>query len=276
MYPPTHLQRRGRQPIDQGPLRTTAHLHTLPAMKTSASLVLLPGLMCDRAVWAPVMQHLGEAGQKASVAEYACCDSLTEMARTVLQRHPGALDVAGHSMGGRVALEMMRLAPERLGRVALLATGFAPLAGAAAGQAERQRRQALVDLMQQQGVEAMAREWVKGMVPGSRQDDRELVEAIVEMFKRRSAAEFQAQVRALLDRPDAAPVLRAWPGPVWVIGGELDTWAPEQQQREMAGLLRRGELHLLAGAGHMFPMEAPSRLAPVLREWLHRSNPPKP
>lgn len=241
------------------------------APATSATLVLLPGLMCDRAVWAPVMPILGAAGHECVVAEYASCDSLAAMAQTVLRQHPGPLDLAGHSMGGRVAMEVMRLAPQRVGRVALLATGFAPLADGPAGQLERDKRQRLLDIALKQGVGAMASEWVKVMVPAARLDDRPLVDAIVQMFQRRSVADFQAQIQALLDRPDAAPVLRAWPRPAWVIGGELDAWAPAEQQRALHGLLPRGTLRLLPGLGHMFPMEDPPSLAEVLVQWLSQT-----
>ncbi|MEY4284565.1 MAG: hypothetical protein RL111_1240 [Pseudomonadota bacterium] len=231
------------------------------------TLVLLPGLMCDHSVWEPVM-HLLPPHVQARVADYGPCDSLTTMAERTLAAHEGALDIAGHSMGARVALEMMRLAPGRIGRVALLGSGYAPLAAGEQGQAERSKRQGFVDLARSQGVRAMAQEWVKGMVPASRLSDATLISAILDMCSRKSVAHFEGQIQALLNRPDAAPVLKGWQRKVWVLCGEWDAWANVAQHQAMAALLPQAHLQVLEGVGHMFPMENPDQLAAEFRQWL--------
>ncbi len=88
-----------------------------------ATIVLIPGLLCDETVWKPLLTKLRGA---VSVADLSSQDSLTQMAEDLLRNHPGELIVAGHSMGARVAMEMARLAPERITRLALLDTGFTP------------------------------------------------------------------------------------------------------------------------------------------------------
>mgnify|MGYP006151917887 CR=1 FL=1 len=86
---------------------------------TTKTLVLLPGLMCDAAVWAPQVQALS-ASHHCMVMDWGLTDSLTAMAQQVLAAAPATFALAGHSMGGRVALEVMRLAPERVERLVLL------------------------------------------------------------------------------------------------------------------------------------------------------------
>ena len=103
-------------------------------------LLLLPGLMCDAAVWAPQVAHLSAHAQ-CVVADYGLRDSLEAMARQVLASTDAPrFAMAGHSMGARVALEVFRQAPERVNRIALLDTGYLPLAEGEAGQAEKDKR----------------------------------------------------------------------------------------------------------------------------------------
>lgn len=241
-------------------------------MPLDRTLVLLPGLMCDHTVWAPLMARL-PAGVNARVADYGPCDSLTTMAERTLAAHAGPLDVAGHSMGARVVLEMMRLAPERLGRVALLGSGYLPLAEGEQAQVERSKRQGFVDIARSQGVRAMAQEWVKGMVPAHRLDDAALINAILDMCARKSVPHFEGQVQALLNRRDGTDVLKNWPGRVWVICGEWDAWANVAQHQAMAALLPHAHLQVLEGVGHMFPMENPEQLAAQFRQWLQEPLP---
>jgi pimeloyl-ACP methyl ester carboxylesterase len=105
-------------------------------------LVLVPGLMCDGATWTPLLSALQGSGQVGSLllVDHGLCDSLLGMAEQLLADAPPRFALAGHSMGGRVALEVCRLAPERVSHLALLDTGHAPLAAGESGQAEAQKR----------------------------------------------------------------------------------------------------------------------------------------
>ncbi|HBH39917.1 MAG TPA: alpha/beta hydrolase, partial [Curvibacter sp.] len=106
-------------------------------MTMSTTLMLLPGLNCDAAVWAPQVAAL-KAQANCIIPAWGLRDSLTAMAQQVLDEAPtDRFSVAGHSMGGRVALEVMRLAPQRVARLALLSTGTHPLAAGEAGEKER-------------------------------------------------------------------------------------------------------------------------------------------
>lgn len=235
---------------------------------STPTLVLVPGLMCDHAVWSAACEHLGAWADKTVVVDHGLCDSLEGMARQILERVPGPMAVAGHSMGGRVALEMVRLAPHRIQHLALLDTGFEARKPGAEGQSEADKRHALLEVARREGVATMARQWVQGMVAPARLADQALIDSIVAMFARRSADHFAAQIRALLERPDATATLAAITGPVWLICGEHDSWSPVSQHERMAQYLAAPHLAVIKDAGHMAPMEQPEALATVLLQWL--------
>lgn len=232
------------------------------------TLVLVPGLMCDHAVWTEVCHHMGSSAARVVMADHGVCDDLTAMARQILQTVPGPLAVAGHSMGGRVALEMVRLAPQRIRHLALLDTGFEARPAGQAGDAEADKRHALLNIAREQGVSAMARHWVQAMVQAQRLADAPLIDSIVAMFARKTSEHFACQIRALLARPDASQTLAAIKGPVWLICGEHDSWSPVVQHERMAALLAEPRLEVIADAGHMAPMEKPQAVAEALQRWL--------
>jgi pimeloyl-ACP methyl ester carboxylesterase len=231
-------------------------------------LVLIPGLMCDRAVWQPLFAHLACPAQNLLVADHGTANSLTQMAELVLSSAAPRFAMAGHSMGGRVALEVMRLAPERVTHLALLDTGHAARASGEAGATERAKRIALLNIARQQSVRAMAMEWVQGMVHPDRLQDTELIEAIVRMMARKSADVFAAQIEALLHRPEATSVLRHIEVPTLIACGRQDTWTNVSQHEAMHSLLPSAQLHVIEDAGHMCPMERPQATAQVLNAWL--------
>lgn len=228
-----------------------------------SAYLLLPGLMCDAAVWAPLEPYWPE-GASCTVVDYGEADSLAEMARRALaQAPPGPLHVAGHSMGGRVALELCRQAPQRVASLALLNTGYLPLAEGEAGQKELATRARFLQLARSQGVRAMAQDWVQGMVAPQRLAQTEFIEAIVAMIARQSEAIFAAQIHALIHRPDATDVLRGLTMPVSVIAAAQDSWATVAQHEAMVALTPHARLHVLA-CGHMAPMEDPAPTAQAI------------
>lgn len=230
----------------------------------SATRVLLPGLLCDREVWQAQIDALGPC----HVPDYGTLDSLRGMAEHVLATAPaGPLAVAGHSMGGRVAFEMLRLAPERIERLALLDTSYHPLAEGEAGESERAGRMALLAKARRDGMHAMAREWAVGMVHPSRHGTP-LFEAIVEMLARKTPGHYAAQIKALLERPDAEALLPTIRCPTLLLCGRDDAWSPparhEHMQRQIAG----SRLVVVEQCGHMSTMEQPEAVSRAFAEWM--------
>jgi pimeloyl-ACP methyl ester carboxylesterase len=233
---------------------------------TRPSVVLLPGLMCDRSVWAAQEKALDFA--ECFVPTYGTIDSIEQMARFVLDAAPSwSFSLAGHSMGGRVALEMIRIAPERIERLALLDTGMAPRPQDDAGELERSNRMALLALARSRGMREMGLQWARGMVHPSRLQSP-LFDAILDMLERSSPQAFEAQINALLSRPDARGVLEEVRCPTVFVCGRQDAWSPLQRHQEMHALLPGSQLVVIEDSGHMTPMEQPEAVSRALRQWL--------
>jgi pimeloyl-ACP methyl ester carboxylesterase len=230
-------------------------------------LLLLPGLVCDQGVWRRQIDALSDVAA-CTCADYGSLDSLTAMAQAALRAAPERFSVAGHSMGGRVALEVYRLAPERVARIALLNTGYLPLAPGAAGEEERRKRGDLVALAKSQGMRAMLQVWLPPMIDPRRRGDALLVNSILEMMSRKTPEIFAAQVRALLARPDATPVLEQIRCPAVLITGREDGWSGPAQHQAMAAKVGGSRLVIVPDCGHMSTMERPAEVSAALREWL--------
>ena len=234
-------------------------------------LILVPGLMCDGIVWEPIFPTL--AGHAiCQIADHGDANSLTLMAQQILDTALPRFALAGHSMGGRVAMEVLRLAPHRVSKLALLDTGYKARADGAAGDEEARKRHALLDIARTQGVRTMALQWVQGMVDPPSLSDAALIKSIVAMFERKSADIFAHQITALLARPDATPVLASVRVPTLVLCGRADSWAPLSQHEEMVALIPgRATLHVVEHAGHMSTMEQPQAVAQTMLTWLQQT-----
>jgi pimeloyl-ACP methyl ester carboxylesterase len=231
------------------------------------TLIFLPGLMCDAAVWAPQVAYLSSQAD-CLVLDYGLCDSLTVMAQQALDSTDVAcFALAGHSMGGRVALEVMRLAPQRVQRLALLNTGTHPFVPGAAGDKEKAGRLALLELARQQGMRAMGQQWLRGMVHPDVLGSA-LFESMLDMLERSSPAQFAAQITALLNRPDAAAVLPTVACPTLVLTGQQDAWSPPAQHEAMCQHIPGATLCLVPECGHMSTLEQPAAVNLALSTWL--------
>ncbi|QGZ66768.1 alpha/beta fold hydrolase [Paraburkholderia acidisoli] len=255
-------------------------------------IVLLPGLLCDDAVWSDQRAAFGafaNSGPGADVTadrfiadrfiadrvvpgcvvpDYAMRDSIGAMADHALDcAHGERLLVAGHSMGGRVALEMFRRAPQRVAGLALLDTGFQARAAGDAGEHERAQRAALLELARMQGMRAMGEQWAPGMVHPDRLDSA-VYRAILDMIARSTPAKFEAQIRALLDRPDAGALLETIDCPTLLVCGREDRWSPLARHEAMQARIRGSVLRVIEHSGHMSTMEQPQAVSEALVEWV--------
>lgn len=225
-------------------------------------IVLIPGLMNDGWVWRKQLPALSRLGPVV-VARNDGHDTLAGMARDILDRSAGPLAVVGHSMGGRVALEIARAAPERIARLALLDTG-----ANAAADAEAAARMALVDLARREGMDAMIDAWLPQMLAPDVPRGGPLWNGIADMLKRASPDILERQQRALIVRHDANDVLGNLEVPVALVVGEHDGWSTPDQHRQLAARLKRPALTVIEGAGHMTPIERPTGVTAALMKWL--------
>jgi pimeloyl-ACP methyl ester carboxylesterase len=226
------------------------------------SLLLLSGLLCDETIWADIPARLGDAADVVIVS-FRGFSTISAMAEHVLAVAPDRFAVAGHSMGGRVALEVMRLAPQRLCGLGLLNTGVH-----AVRDGEAQGRQRLLTVAYEKGMSALAAEWLPPMMAVNASRTPQLIPPLTAMIERSTPDSYAGQINALLTRPDALMVLPTITVPTLLLSGSEDTWSPVSQHESMRRRIPHATLFEVHGAGHMAPFERPDAVAVALREWL--------
>jgi pimeloyl-ACP methyl ester carboxylesterase len=239
-------------------------------------LVLVPGLMCDSTVWRDAMVELAPSVM-TWVANVHDLDRIETMAQALLAGAPTEpFALAGHSLGGRVALEVLRQAPQRVERLALLDTGWEARPPGLAGEEERDRRYNLVALARREGMSAVARRWLPGMLH-PRWLGSALERELTAMVERCSPEAFAAQTEALLNRPDAGALLGAVACPTLVLCGRDDAWSPLARHEELARRIPGAKLVVVDDCGHMSSVEQPAAVTAALVEWLgHKPSSPGP
>lgn len=243
------------------PMLQWAHrIHEPSLMKQP--LLLLCGLLCDETVWADIPQRLADAAD-VYVMSFSGFSSIPAMAEHVLGAAPERFALAGHSMGGRVALEVMRGAARRVSGLALLNTGTHTVR-----DGEPQSRGRLLRLAYARGMTALAAEWLPPMLAGGAARNLELLATLTGMIERSTPNSYAGQINALLHRPDALPVLPTIDVPTLLLSGSEDAWSSISQQEMMRRRIPHATLFEIHGAGHMAPIERPDAVALALRGWL--------
>jgi len=231
-----------------------------PDMET---IYLLSGLLCDEEVWQGQLAELRKQ-YDVRVASFQGYDSIGAMAAHVLDSAPERFSLAGHSMGGRVALEVYRRAPQRIERLALLDTGYEPVAP---GEAER--RAVLVNKALKKGIATIAETWGRPMIAPCNQDA--ILDRVLDMVGRMSGEIYAGQTRALLGRPDATPVLGTIACPTLVLCGADDTWSPPERHERLGERIPGAWLRVIDDCGHMSTMERPAEVLAAMLEWMQRA-----
>ena len=226
------------------------------------ALVLVPGLNCTAELFAPQVAALGSA-RRILVADHASDATLGGIAERLLGEAPDRFALAGLSMGGYVAFEVLRRAPERVTRLALLDTTARP--DAVEAQATRLRLVALAE--GGRFAEVHHALWPRLVAPG-RRDDRDLEAVVRRMMEETGADGFVRQQHAIMARPDSRPLLPGLEIPTLVLVGEEDVVTPPEAAREMAEAVEWASLVVVPGAGHLTTLEAPDVVNRALRAWL--------
>jgi pimeloyl-ACP methyl ester carboxylesterase len=224
------------------------------------TLVLLPGLMCDDRIFREQTAALPDT---IAVPGYGLDDDLRSMAKRVLDLAPPGFALLGHSMGARVALEIVRAAPDRVERLALVSTG---VHGVRPGEADK--RYALRDIGRDKGMAALVDAWLPPMMAPASQQNEALVASLGEMCIDAGTEVYDAQIAALLTRPELDSLLPTIACPTLVATGSEDIWSPPAQHREIADAIPNATLCVIKGAGHMLPAEKPEALNLAIGKWL--------
>lgn len=226
------------------------------------AVALLAGLLCDEEIWAEVAARIAGCA-RVTVFSFRGFSSIAAMAEHVRATMPGRFAVAGHSMGGRVALELIRGAESRVTGLALLNTGIHPVAAY-----EPESRGRLVRLARERGMAALAADWLPPMMGPARPADDDLMRRLAAMVERSTPEQFAAQIHALLNRPEAETVLAQVRVPLLLLSADQDRWSPVEQHEAMRRLCPSAVLRIVRDAGHMAPAEQPGAVAAALSEWI--------
>ena len=228
------------------------------------TFILLHGLLCDADTWTDFIGPLSRLGHVLA-ANLSGIGALPDAARDVLARSTGPLIVVGHSMGGRVALEMARQAPARCRALVLMNTGYRGL-----GDGETEKRMTLVRAARAGGVQAIVEDWLDGMIAPRTRGDAVLMDRMRAMVLRSTPDSFAGQIQALIERPDATELLGRIACPVLFMSGTEDRWSPLDRHADMASRVPDATLEAIEGAGHMAPFEAPAACLSAITAWLAR------
>ena len=233
-------------------------------MSGKPTLILVPGLLCSARLWAAQIGGLSDLADIA-VADMTRDDTMAGMAQRVLDCTDGTFSLAGLSMGGYVAMEVMRRAPERVERLALLDTG-------ARADTEEQtiRRRDLIGLADRGEFKAVSPKLLPLFVHPDRLADKAMVDAISKMADSVGKDAFLRQQQAIMHRPDSRPGLAAIACPTLVVCGREDVLTPPELSEEIAGLVPGADFVLIEGCGHLSTMERPDDVNAALRSWMSR------
>jgi len=225
------------------------------------ALLLLPGLLCDQRLWRDQVAAL-ESIAAIQVPDLTLDDSVTAMAAHVLAAAPARFALAGLSMGGYVAFEVLRQAPERVLRLALLDTS--------ARQDEPKRaavRRAGLALAERGRFAGVTNKLLPQLIHESR-IGLPIGEEVMAMAARVGREAFIRQQRAILERPDSLPLLASIDQPTLIAVGDDDRMTPPEESRILHAAIPNARLHVFRKCGHLPAMELPQETTAVLRDWL--------
>ena len=229
-------------------------------------LILVPGLLCDAALWAPQVDALGAVAD-VTVADTRADDSITGMAERLLAAAPERFSLCGLSMGGYVSFEVVRIAPERVSRLALLDTS------AAADTPERTAaRRELVALAGrgEDGFNQVVEHHLPSFIHPARLLNTALCDTIRASAHNVGAVTYARQQEAIIARRDQRPNLGAISCPTLVLCGRQDNLTPLALHEEIAAGIPNASLEVVEDCGHLSTLECPEDVNRALASWLER------
>lgn len=225
-------------------------------------LVMIPGLLCTAELFAAQIADLSPLAG-IDVADHTGADSMPALARGILARAPAKFALAGLSMGGYIAFEILRQAPERVTRLALLDTN----ARADRPEQSEQRKQ-LMALARAHGLGAVQAKLTPLLLSEARAGDARLRSLLVRMAEETGLAAFARQETAIMTRPDYRPMLPGLGCPTLIVVGADDTITPVKVAEEMARGISGSRLEVIPDCGHLCTLEQPEAVSRLLADWL--------
>ncbi|MBB3264266.1 pimeloyl-ACP methyl ester carboxylesterase [Azospirillum sp. OGB3] len=231
-------------------------------MSDRIPLILLPGMPLDAALWEHQTGHLADVAETV-VGDLTGQDSMTALAAAVLAQAPARFALAGLSMGGYVAFEILRQAPERVAKLALLDTSARPDT-----PEQTATRQDAMRLVGQGRLRQVVAAGMPRLVHPDRSGEAALVDSVQAQAQRVGADGYIRQQTAIMNRPDSRPGLGAIACPTLVLCGRQDAITPPALHEEIAEGIPGARLALIEDCGHLSAMERPQAVTALLRQWL--------
>jgi pimeloyl-ACP methyl ester carboxylesterase len=225
-------------------------------------LLLLPGLLNDAALWRHQIADLADVAT-AIVGDLTRHDSIAAMATAMLAEAPDSFSLAGLSMGGYVAQEILRQAPHRVLRLALLDTN-----ARADTDEQRARRRGLLELAGKGHFKGVTPRLLPQLLHPAHLTDAALTETVMQMAERVGPDAFLRQQTAIMGRPDGRADLARIACPALVLCGKQDLLTPPELHEEMAAAIPGASLVMIDDCGHLSALEQPERVSAALRTWL--------
>ncbi|KLN61095.1 alpha/beta hydrolase [Kiloniella spongiae] len=234
-------------------------------MNEKGRLVFLPGLLCNERLWKPQLAFF-EENYLCEVPDLTRASSINELALQALKQVRGKFNLVGLSMGGYVALEIMRIAPERIQRLALIDTK-----ARADSPEQKRRRRGLLSLAGRGKFKGVTPHLMPLLIHPDRMEDASLTSEIYKMAEEVGQEAFVRQQTAILDRESHLSILSNIKCPVQVICGRDDLITPLDCSEEIVTLTPNAELLVLEDCGHLSNIELPERVNKSLQGWLERN-----
>ena len=231
-------------------------------MAEKSDLVLVPGLLCSADLWTPQVAGLSDVAD-ITVADHTGHDTMEAISRSILASAPERFALAGLSMGGYIAQEIVRQAPERVTRLALLDTG-----SRADAPERKERRLQLNALAQREGAGRVQQELMSVLIHQDRIADKAFTDRIVQMAVDTGVDAFIRQHAALMGRRDNRPFLPQIRCPTLVLIGRQDVLTPLELSQEIAAAIPGARLEIIEDCGHLSTLEQPDAVNRALRAWL--------
>jgi pimeloyl-ACP methyl ester carboxylesterase len=231
-------------------------------MDNTTPILLVPGLLSSPRIFAPILPALWRVAP-VTVANHIRDDNIGAIARRILHEAPPRFALAGHSMGGYIAFEIMRQAPDRVSRLALMNTQARPDTEEATARRRSQMARAKAGEFRD-----VLNELFPIFVHPMRRDRADLLQLVHDMGRDVGVEAFIRQQTAIIGRPDSRPTLATITCPTLVLTADQDNTIPNSLSKEMADGIRGAKLVILSQCGHMVQAEQPEATANALVEWL--------
>jgi pimeloyl-ACP methyl ester carboxylesterase len=227
----------------------------------SFPIVLITGQLLTEAVWQPLLDAW--TGREVILADNRSDDTIAGFAQRLLDDAPPKFILIAHAMGGFVAFEVMRRAPERVAKLILIST-----LASADGPAQTARRQGYIDLVESGNFDQVVEERIPILFPEEKRGDERLLEIARAMAADTGADTFLAQQRAIMARIDSRPRLGEIAAPTLLVWGEQDGITSRAHHDEILEAIPGARLEVVAGAGHLPTVEAPDVVVPLLTSFI--------